>query len=102
MPGSNSGRQSANLATCPACGGQRPFEREHHDDQPERVPQLIIVGDDRAHLYDLFQRAFAYSETVQVVLDRRDAERRRRSGSLATDLRRVERRATRTASAPPP
>src|SRR5205809_7139668 len=97
MPGSNSGRQSANLATCPACGGERPFEREHHDDQPERVPQLIIVADDRAHLYELFQRAFAYSETVQVLVDRRVAERRRRSGSSATDRRRGDRRAPMTA-----
>src|SRR5204863_8314399 len=48
MQSSNSGRQSDSLATCPACGRARPFEKEHHDDQPERVPQLIIVADDRA------------------------------------------------------
>src|SRR5213594_2139024 len=97
MQSSNSGRQSDSLATCPACGRARPFEKEHHDDQPERVPQLIIVADDRAHLYELFQRAFAYSETVQVLVDRRVAERRRRSGSSATDRRRGDRRAPMTA-----
>ena len=97
MQSSNSGRQSDSLATCPACGRARPFEKEHHDDQPERVPQLIIVADDRAHLYELFQRAFAYSETVQVLVDRRGAERRRRSGSSATDRRRGDRRAPMTA-----
>src|SRR5213078_4489330 len=97
MPGSNSGRQSANLATCPACGGERPFEREHHDDQPERVPQLIIVADDRAHLYELFQQAFAYHETVRVLRDRRITERRRqRSASDATDRRRSDRRSPAT------
>src|SRR5437867_13228626 len=100
MPGSNSGRQSANLATCPACGGERPFEREHHDDQPERVPQLIIVADDRAHLYELFQRAFAYFETVQVLADRLVSEPPPRSGSSSTVRRRGHRRVLIAANGP--
>ncbi len=91
MEGPNSGGQSPSLATCPACGGESHSQRERHDD-----PQLIIVADDRARLYELFQRAFAYDDTVHVLLDRRAAERRRRSGPSATDRRRGDRRSPTT------
>src|SRR5207249_4569757 len=90
MEGPNSGGQSPSLATCPACGGESHSQRERHDD-----PQLIIVADDRARLYELFQRAFAYDDTVHVLLDRRAAERRRRSGPSAP-------RPRRTSPTPPP
>src|SRR2546428_674060 len=87
MEGPNSGGQSPSLATCPACGGESHSQRAHHADQ-----QLIIVAEDRARLYELFQRAFAYDDTVHVLLDRRAAERRRRSGPSVTDRRRGDRR----------
>src|SRR5207247_9552104 len=71
MEGPNSGGQSPSLATCPAWGGESPSQRERHE-----APQLIIVADDRARLYELFQRAFAYDATVHVPLARRAAQRR--------------------------
>src|SRR5205814_7182494 len=77
MQKSNSGDQRIALEHCPACGGEPLPEVERHDGQGERVPQLIIVADDRAHLYELFQQAFAYHETVRVLRDRRITERRR-------------------------
>src|SRR2546427_10462058 len=76
MQSSNPKSQSGGLATCPACGRESLSERPRHADQPGRVPQLLIVGDNRAHLYELFQRAFEYNESVRVLLDRRVAERR--------------------------
>src|SRR5204863_9084502 len=84
--------QSRGLATCPACGHESPSERPRDADQPGRVPQLLIVGDNRAHLYELFQRAYAYNESVRVLLDRRVAERRVRSRLSATARRPGDRR----------
>src|SRR5919198_3714796 len=95
METSDSGIPSATLATCPACGRECPSQRDRSTDQP----QLLIVADDRAHLYDLFQRAFAYHETVQVLRDRRVAERRRRSAPSAADRRRGDRRSAPTIDA---
>jgi transglycosylase-like protein with SLT domain len=92
MHSSNSESPSVRLATCPACGGETSSERARHDDQPERVSRLIIVADHRTRLYARFQRAFADHESVRVLLDRRVAERRRRSGSSATDRRQSDRR----------
>ena len=92
MQSSNPKSQSGGLATCPACGRESVSERPRHADQPGRVPQLLIVGDNRAHLYELFQRAFEYNESVRVLLDRRVAERRVRSRLSATDRRQGDRR----------
>src|SRR5438046_10178775 len=95
MQTSTSGDQRVTLEKCPACGGETLPEVERHDGQLERVPQLIIVADDRAHLYDLFQQAFAYHETVRVLRDRRVGERRpQRSAADATDRRQGHRRST--------
>jgi hypothetical protein len=96
MDNTNSGDQSVILAKCPVCGGQNLSETRHRDGQPEPVPQLIIVADDRARLYDLFRQAFAYHETVRVLQDRRVAERRRRPAPDGPDRRRGDRRAALT------
>src|SRR5204862_4904586 len=96
MQSSNPKSQSGGLATCPGCGHESRSERPRDVDQPGRVPQLLIVGDNRAHLYELFQRAYAYNESVRVLLDRRIAERRVRSRLSATDRRQGARRS------PPP
>src|SRR5437867_6599333 len=92
MRSSNPRSQSGGLPTCPACGHESLSERPRHADQPGRDPQLLIVGDNRAHLYELFQRAFAHNESVRVLLDRRVAERRVRSRLYATDRRQGDRR----------
>jgi Transglycosylase SLT domain len=90
MQDPNSGGPGPSLATCPACG------RESHAQGERSDPQLIIVADDREHLYELFQRAFAYSDTVHVLVDRRVTERRRRSGPSMADRRRADRRSPTT------
>lgn len=45
------------------------------DERPGGSRQLIVVSSDREHLYNFFRRAFEGNATVQVVLDRRVAER---------------------------
>ena len=92
----DSGSPSPSPATCPACGRERPPWSDRDAAQPELVPQLLIVADDRLRLYDLFRQAFAYHETVQVLRDRRVAERRRRAAPPAADRRRADRRSSPT------
>src|SRR5206468_7206995 len=102
MQSSNPKSQSGGLATCPGCGHESRSERPRDADQPGRVPQLLIVGDNRAHLYELFQRAYAYNESVRVLLDRRVAERRVRSRLSAADRRQGDRRSALTIHPPLP
>ncbi len=57
---------------------------------------LFIVGPDRRALYDSLRRTFATDDFVQVVLDRRVAERRRRGPPAGgSERRQTERRAQR-------
>jgi hypothetical protein len=53
---------------------------------------LLIVARDQGDLYDCLQHAYADSETITVLLDRRHAERRRSVQPVAGDRRRGERR----------
>ena len=69
-----------------------PSAATRHDEQPDRVRQLIIVARHRKDLYAQFKRSFSGNETVRVLLDRRIVERRTRSGSYAPDRRNGERR----------
>lgn len=101
--------------TCPACGSEtwtslsrfleqatssrrlRPLDAswstaKRHDEQPETVRQVIIVARNREQLYERLKRAFAGNPSVRVLLDRRVAERRERSGPYAADRRRGDRR----------
>jgi hypothetical protein len=101
--------------TCPACGSEtwtslsrfleqasssrrlprldgNPSAAKRHDEQPEMVRQLIIVARNRPELCERLKRAFAGNATVRVVLDRRVAERRGRSGSHAGERRQGDRR----------
>jgi predicted amidophosphoribosyltransferase len=101
--------------TCPACGSktwtslsrfleqatssrrlrrldERSSAAQRHDEQPEMVRQVIIVARNREQLYERLKRAFAGNATVRVVLDRRVAERRERSGSYAAERRQGDRR----------
>jgi hypothetical protein len=65
---------------------------KRHDDPPEMVRQLIIVADDRAHLYEHLQRGFAGNGTVRVLLNRRVGARRTRSGPYEAERRLADRR----------
>jgi hypothetical protein len=64
---------------------------------PWRVQRLLfIVARSRRELYDSLKRTFAGDDTVQVLLDRRVAERRgARARKRKTERRQKERRAQR-------
>jgi hypothetical protein len=107
-------------SSCPACGGDtwvllakfldqgplkvlpqfHPFPKswtegpKHREDTNAQVAkQILVVARDRQKLYEYAKRAFSGNATVEVILDRRSAERRRtgdRSG--APERRRGDRR----------
>ena len=54
--------------------------------------ELFIVARDRADLYRYLSQTFADAENVEVILDRRSAERRNLPSPIIPDRRRRERR----------
>jgi hypothetical protein len=54
--------------------------------------ELFIVARDRADLYRYLSQTFADAENVEVIWDRREAERRRIPDGVTLDRRRSERR----------
>src|SRR3970040_2158629 len=54
---------------------------------------LYVVAADRKDLYELLRKQFAGNDSVEIILDRRKAERRRGGGGVAPDTRRSHRRA---------
>ena len=102
-------------AVCPACGsttwtpaarflklvseaeshrgnGRKTLSRRAAEDMAI-AKHLLVVARHRRELYEQIKRAFAGHETVQVVLDRRVSERRRRKEPTAADRRGADRRA---------
>jgi hypothetical protein len=77
----------ADAAPREAIGGSAPTALTS---QPDRF--LFIVSRGNAKLASFLQNHFAGDTTVQVVVDRRHGERRRRSADIATDRRRADRR----------
>jgi hypothetical protein len=70
---------------------ESPKHREEANGQV--VKQILVVQRDRQKLYEYAKRAFSGNPSVEVILDRRTAERRRtgpRTGS--PDRRRGDRR----------
>ena len=59
---------------------------------PPPVRGLLIVARDRVDLYEALQHAYSDSETITVLLDRRQGERRQSIQPVAGDRRRGERR----------
>jgi len=61
---------------------------------PTRPPvrSLLIVARDQGDLYDCLQHAYADSETITVLVDRRQGERRRRVQPVAGERRYGDRR----------
>ena len=53
---------------------------------------LWIIPRDDAGLYEYFTTHFAGRQDVEVILDRRQGQRRQRAGSSPTERRRAERR----------
>jgi len=58
----------------------------------ENAKILFVVKRDRIDLYEQLKRSFADEATVEIVLDRRHAERRRGSTPPRVDRRHAERR----------
>ena len=54
--------------------------------------ELWIIPRDDPELYEYFRNHFAGRPDVDVILDRRQGERRQRAGSSPTERRRAERR----------
>jgi len=107
-------------SSCPACGGAtwvllakfldqgplkvlpqfHPFPKswtegsKHREDTNGQVAkQILVVARDRQKLYEYAQRAFSGNATVDVILDRRNGERRRsRDRSGTPERRRGDRR----------
>lgn len=61
-------------------------------DQAAMPRYLFIVAANQAHLWDLWTRRFSGEPKVQVLLDRRQGERRRRRQNDGWERRRVDRR----------
>jgi hypothetical protein len=102
-------------AVCPACGSatwtpaarflKLVSEAEPHRGSKTRTfsrrtaeemaiaKHLLIVARHRRELYEQIKRAFAGHETVQVVLDRRVTDRRRRKEPTLPERRGADRRA---------
>jgi hypothetical protein len=79
-------------AEAPRGNGRKTLSRRAAEDAAI-TKHLLIVARHRRELYDQIKRAFAGHETVQVVLDRREGERRRRKEPAAPDRRAADRRA---------
>jgi hypothetical protein len=102
-------------ANCPACGsatwtpaarflklvseaetyrgnGRKVASSRRAAEDAAVTKHLLIVAQHRRELYDQIKRAFAGHETVQVVLDRRLSERRRREDPALPDRRSADRR----------
>jgi hypothetical protein len=56
------------------------------------TPLLFVVSRKEPERYHYLQRVFAQEVAVEVVLDRREGERRRKPGAPQTERRRRERR----------
>ena len=107
------------IPSCPACGGDtwvllakfldqgplkvlpqfHPFPKswtagpKHGEDtKGEVAKQILVVARDRQKLYEYAKRAFTGNPTVEVILDRRSAERRSANRSSTPDRRRGDRR----------
>jgi hypothetical protein len=95
---------------CPACGSETwtSLGRFLEWNSPDNVSRLlggadsgrhlIVVSRDRLRLYEQLRRALSGTPTFQVVLDRRQGERRRGNAGTATERRRRDRRAARSGS----
>jgi hypothetical protein len=107
------------ISSCPACGGDtwvllskfldqgplkvlpqfHPFPKSWTADSKGRdeasgqvAKQIVVVARDRQKLFEYAKRAFSGNSSVEVVLDRRRAERRSGERASSPDRRRGDRR----------
>jgi len=67
--------------------------KQREDTSGQVAKQILVVARDRQKLYEYAKRAFSGNASVEVILDRRNAERRRsRDGSGTPERRRGDRR----------
>jgi len=69
--------------------------RRHPPRVPAVKPYVVIALPDRRELYEYFRRKFRRAATIEVVRDRRVADRRRRAAERPVDRRQRDRRARR-------
>ena len=68
-----------------------PFvDTEHSDGDPAKIH--IVVPRHRAYVADLLRKAFEGREEVEIIVDRREGERRTRQRPVAVERRRADRR----------
>jgi hypothetical protein len=79
-----------------------PGYTEHVDNQADQSYRLVVTGPQRDLLYDHFRRLFWGRDGVEVVKDRRSAERRRAPTAVGFDRRTRDRRHARPAWIVPP
>ena len=85
--------------TCPACGSEtlaplaRFFQPNGASGAGVKLRRhLFVVARDHPQVFEYLKRAFAGSETLQVVLDRRAGDRRRQRLARLPERRRADRR----------
>ncbi len=66
------------------------IDTEHSDGDPAKV--YIVVPRHRAYVADLLRKAFEGREEVEILVDRRQGERRTRQRPVALERRRADRR----------
>lgn len=110
---------SLGYADCPACGSRtwtpaarflelvsgpqarvgdsarKPPSRRAAEDLAI-AKHLLVVARHRRELFEQVKRAFAGHDSVEVILDRREGERRQRKGAPALDRRRGKNRRSRS------
>ena len=72
----------------------RPSPRNGKEASKPAARQLIVIARDQQRLFEYARRAFAGNPTVEVVLDRRRADRRRDDQPRAPERRHGDRRLT--------
>jgi hypothetical protein len=65
-------------------------DTEHSDGDPTKV--YIVVPRHRAYVADLLRKAFEGREEVEILVDRRQGERRTRQRPVTLERRRADRR----------
>ncbi len=66
--------------------------RDRAETEVTELGHLFIVARSNTDLYDFLSQELSSARRIQVILDRRQAERRRQPGALAEEQRRAERR----------
>jgi len=81
--------------SCPACGSGTlaplaRFFQNGNSGSPAKVRrQMLVVAQDHPHVYEYLKRMFAGNDTVEVILDRRNGDRRRPGATHHPDRRRM-------------